>query len=63
MMKIIKKKVYNNTKKILRKRFNQWHNKVKILKGKNNTFQKSKNTYDFIEHIKILFSKNFIISI
>ena len=51
-VKIIKIILDNNTKKILSKRLNQWHNKVKILKGKNNTFMKSKNTYDFIEHLK-----------
>ena len=51
-IKIIKIIIDNNTKKILSRRLNQWHNKVKILKGKNNTFIKSKNTYDFIEHIK-----------
>ena len=51
-IKIIKLIIDNNTKKILSRRLNQWHNKVKILKGKKNTFLKSKNTYDFIEHIK-----------
>ena len=51
-IKIIKIIIDNNTKKILSRRLNQWHNKVKILKGKKNTFLKSKNTYDFIEHIK-----------
>ena len=59
-IKIIKIIIDNNTKKILRKRFNQWHNKVKILKGKNNTFLKSKNTYDFIEHIKKYINRRYL---
>ena len=59
-IKIIKIIIANNTKKILSKRFNQWRNIVKLLKGKNNTFLKSKNTYDFIEHLKNYINKKYL---
>ena len=59
-IKIIKIIIANNTKKILSKRFNQWRNNVRILKGKNNTFLKSKNTYDFIEHLKKYINRKYL---
>ena len=59
-IKIIKIIIANNTKKILSKRFNQWRNIVKLLKGKNNTFLKSKNTYDFIEHFKNYIKRKYL---
>ena len=59
-IKIIRIIIDNNTKKILSKRLNQWYNIMKILKGKNNTFLKSKNTYDFIEHLKKYINKKYL---
>ena len=59
-IKIIKIIIANNTKKILRKRLNQWRNIVKILNGKNNIFQKSKDTYDFVEHLKRYINRKYL---
>ena len=59
-VKIIKIIIDNNTKKILSKRLNQWHNKVKLLKGKNSVYLKSKNTYDFIEHLKKYINRKYL---
>ena len=59
-IKIIRIIIDNNTKKILSKRLNQWYNNMKILKGKNNTFLKSKNTYDFIENLKKYINRKYL---
>ena len=58
-IKIIKIIIENNQRKILSKRLYQWRRIVNILKGKDNIFLKSKNTYSFFDHIKKFINKKY----
>ena len=59
-IKIIKIIIENNKKKILSKKLYQWQKIVHILNGTENIFLKSKNTYEFMEHIKKFISKKYV---
>ena len=61
-IKIIKLIIENKQKKILSKKLYEWRRIVNILKGKDNIFLKSKNTYFFFEHIKKFINKKYATS-
>ena len=52
LLKTIKIITDNMTKKLLYKKLLQWQKNVHMLNNTNDIFKKSKDTYDFIDHIK-----------